>query len=135
MALRWIFTVAVVLLSFVLAGFFGGLVSHLTGLWLLPCVGFCVAFAVIVVASLAAPAYKPRSALITLAVGAIAAWMVLEPSFYPTSYGPERAYQPTHLPIVATYLGGLLGFVVGALLSRRAGPISSFKPTPLRSSS
>jgi hypothetical protein len=127
MVLRWALALLGVLVSFVIAGLLGGLTAELAGLWHLPGAGFGAAFAVVVVAYLAAPSHKTCAAIVALALGAIAAWLLLEPSFYPESYGSTRAYEPTHLPIAATYLGGLLGLFVAIIIRRRAGPNSSFK--------
>ena len=127
MVLRWALALLGVLVSFVIAGLLGGLTAELVGLWHILGAGFGAAFAVVVVAYLAAPSHKNCAAIVALALGVITAWLLLEPSFYPESYGPARAYEPTHLPIAATYLGGLLGLLVATLIRRRTGPNISFK--------
>ena len=130
MVLRWALALLLVLCGFVVAGMLGGFITDFAGLWHLPGAGFSAAFAVVVVAYLTAPSHKLGSATIALILGAIAAWLLLEPSFYPESYGDRDAYQPTHLPIIATYIGGFLGLVAAALIRRWAGPNNSFKPNP-----
>jgi hypothetical protein len=55
--------------------------------------------------------------LIVFIAGAFAAWWLLEPSWHPENYR-EMAYQRTHLPLVATYAGGLVA--VAAVAIRRA---------------
>ena len=132
MVLRWALGFLAVLSGFLVAGVLGGFATVLTGFWYLPGAGFSAAFAVVVVAYLAAPSRKFRASTVALILGAVVAWVLLEPSFYPESYGERGAYQPTHFPIVATYLGGLLGILASALIGRWAGPNNSFKPTPLR---
>jgi hypothetical protein len=132
--LRWALAFLAVSGAFVVAGMISGLATELAGFWQLPGAGFGAAFAVVVVAYLAAPKHKLRTATVALTLGAIAAWLLLEPSFYPESYGDRGAYEPTHLPIIATYFGGLLGLLVATLLGRWAGPNNSFKPKPLRGS-
>jgi hypothetical protein len=132
MVLRWSLALLAILGGFAVAGVLGGLAADVAGFWHLPGAGFSAAFAVVIVAYLAAPTYKLRTAAVALVLGAIAAWLLLEPSFYPESYGERGAYEPTHLPIIATYIGGLLGLVAAMLIGRWAGPNSSSKPTPLR---
>jgi hypothetical protein len=132
MVLRWALALLAIFGGFTAAGLLGGLASDFAGFWQLPGAGFSASFGVVVVAYLAAPAHKLHTAIVALILGAVAAWLLLEPSFYPESYGARGAYEPTHVPIVATYVGGLLGLVVAALISRWAGPNNSFKPTPLR---
>ena len=127
MVLRWALALLGILVSLVIAGLLGGLTAELVGLWHLLGVGFGAAFAVVVVAYLAAPNHRICAAVVALALGAIAAWLLLEPSFYPESYGAARAYEPTHLPIAVTYVGGLLGLLVATLIRRRSGPNNSFK--------
>ena len=57
-----------------------------------------------------------------LVAGALLAWLVLEPSFYPDMerYG-ALAYQPTHLPVIATYSGGIVGLLVAGAFRLRSG--------------
>jgi hypothetical protein len=132
MVLKWTLAILAVLGGFTLAGTLGSFATDLAGFWHLPGAGFSAAFAVVVVAYLAAPSHKLLSATVALFLGAIAAWLVLEPSWYPESYGDRGAYEPTHLPIIVTYAGGVLGLIVAAAIRRWAGPNNSSKPTPLR---
>ena len=134
MILKWALALLAVLGGFLLAGISGSLLTEFAGFWDLPGAGFSAAFAVVVVAYLAAPSHKLLISVIALVLGAVAAWFVLEPSFYPESYGERGAYLPTHLPIIATYIGGILGLIVAAALRRWTGPNNSFKPKPLRGS-
>ncbi|MCD9088643.1 hypothetical protein [Stenotrophomonas sp. SY1] len=130
MVLRWALAFFAVLGGFSVAGVLGSLATGFAGFWHLPGAGFSAALAVVVVAYLAAPSHKLRAAIAALVFGAIAAWLLLEPSFYPENYGDRGAYEPTHLPIIATYTGGLLGLLVAAIIGRWAGPNNSFKPKP-----
>ena len=134
MVLRWAMALLAVFGGFAVAGILGGLATDIAGFWHLPGAGFSAAFAVVVVAFLAAPSHKLRTATFALILGAVVAWLPLEPSYYPESYGDRGAYEPTHLPIVATYIGGLLGLLASVLIRRWAGPNNSFKPKPLRGS-
>jgi hypothetical protein len=132
MALRWTLMVVVVIASFVVAGFVGAFVAEALGLWFVPSIGFIAAFAVVLATYLSAPTRKLTSALVAMLVGAVVAWLLAQPSYFPASYGEGLAYEPTYLPIVVTYVGGLLGLLVSTLLHRWVGPNSSIKPTPLR---
>ena len=134
MILKWVLALLAVLGGFLLAGISGGILTDLVGFWSLPGAGFSAAFVVVVVAYLAAPGHKLLSSAVALVIGAVAAWIVLEPSFYPESYGERGAYQPTHLPIIVTYFGGVLGLIVAVVLKRWAGLNNSFKSRPLRGS-
>ncbi|MES2604224.1 MAG: hypothetical protein V4603_04755, partial [Pseudomonadota bacterium] len=80
--------------------------------WGLPGAGFSAAATVVVVTYIAAPDFKFVAACIALLVGGILAWLIVEPSWLPESYGERGAYQPTHLPIIATYIGGTVGFLL-----------------------
>lgn len=134
MILRWMLAFLAAAGAFAIAGIAGALLSEFVGLWSSPGAGFAAAFAVVVTAYASAPKHQLGAATATFFAGAVAAWIVLEPSFYPESYGSPGAYQPTHLPLVATYTGGLLGLAVSACVHRWAGPNSSSKPKPLRGS-
>lgn len=119
MTVRWILAVLTLLGGFLIAGVAGAVTASLLGFWYLPGRGFCAAAVVVVVAYIAAPKHRFMTSWGVLALGAIAAWAVLEPSWLPESYAERGAYQPTHLPIIATYAGALVGLTVVALLHFR----------------
>jgi len=118
--LKWMWWPFFVGGSFLAGGAAGGFAASSLHLWLHPVAGFCAAATVVIVGYLAAPAYKLQAGCVVFAVGAVAAWAILEPSWLPESYG-DRAYQPTHLPVMATYCGGVLGLLVAALLGKVRG--------------
>jgi len=115
MILRWILAFFAALGGFFVGAIAGDLVAKMVGLWFLPGAGFSAALAVVVVTYLAAPNHKFVSASISFIAGAIVAWLLLEPSCFPENYG-EKAYQPTHLPIITTYAGGVVGLLIAAAL-------------------
>jgi len=121
MAMKWPLMLLAVIGAFFTAGLVGGLIAAHMGLWDVPAAGFCAAFAVVVVTYLAAPHHKMRSALLAFCMGAVVAWYLLEPSFYPEfpAQYHEVAYARTHFPLIATCLGGILGLVVGGGAWRR----------------
>jgi hypothetical protein len=119
--MKWILALVAVFGAFLAAGLFGSAVTHLLGYWGLPGAGFCAAGAVVLVTYLVVPRHKWPSAVASLFLGAAVAWYFLEPSWYPESYGDRGgAYEPTHLPLLATYTGGILGLLVAAFLMQRA---------------
>jgi hypothetical protein len=75
--------------------------------------GGVAAFGTVVAAAATAPSAKRRTALVVFAVGAGVAWFLLNPWWFPESH--PRAYQRSHLPLVGTYIGGVLGLVGVAL--------------------
>ncbi len=117
---QWILAVLAVLGAFFVSGIAGSIATDILGFWHIPGAGFFAALAVVVTTYFAAPSRKLLFCFGVFAVGAIAAWVVLEPSWYPDTrrYG-TLAYEPTHLPVIATYIGGIIGLaIVGALRLR-----------------
>jgi hypothetical protein len=119
---QWSLAILAVVGAFFIAGVSGSLATDALGFWHLPGAGFCAAFAVVVTTYFAAPSHKIPFSSGAFVVGAIAAWVLLEPSSYPEMqrYG-DLAYQPTHLPVVATYIGGIVGLALIGILRLRPG--------------
>ena len=117
---RWILAALAVLGAFLAAGIAGSAATGALGFWHLPGAGFSAALAVVLSSYFAPPSRRFVCACCAFAIGAILAWMLLEPSWYPERYG-ALAYQPTHLPVIATYLGGLVGLAIAGVLSLRSG--------------
>ncbi|MHC5538351.1 hypothetical protein ACYOEI_08995 [Singulisphaera rosea] len=111
LALRWILLFTAIVGSFAVAFPLGVIASHIVGVWDEPGAGFVSALAVVLMAYFLAPNYRLQFSVLVFVVGANIAWSLLEPSFLPKSFG-DRAYQPTHLPILWTYAGGLLGLLL-----------------------
>jgi hypothetical protein len=120
--MQWSLAVLAVLGAFFVAGITGSLATDTLGFWHIPGAGFLAALAVVITAYLAAPRHKTLFSCGVFVVGAIAAWLLLEPSWYPESqrYG-ELAYQPTHLPVFATYIGGIIGLAIVGIPRLRPG--------------
>ena len=120
--MHWSLAVLAVLGAFFVAGITGSLATDMLGFWHIPGAGFMAALAVVLTAYVAAPRRKTLFSCGAFVVGAIAAWLLLEPSSYPESqrYG-DLAYQPTHLPVVATYIGGVIGLALIGILRLRPG--------------
>lgn len=118
---QWIVAGLAVFGAFFLAAIAGAVVAEKLGVWHVPGAGFLAALAVVVTAYLAAPRRRTLSACAVFAIGALVAWSMLEPAFYPESerYG-ALAYQSTHLPVVAACAGGIVGLIVVGLLRRFA---------------
>ena len=118
---QWTLAFLAIAGAFFLAGVAGSILADLLGFWHLPGAGFAAALAVVLTTHAAAPNHKLQLSCLALGVGAIAAWIILEPSWLPeTERCGALAYQPTHLPVVATYVGGVLGLLFVWLLRARA---------------
>lgn len=115
---RWVLAPFAVISAFLIVGISTDIVTGALGYWDVVGAGFFAAIAVVVSAYFAAPNRKLLSAGIAFVLGAVCAWRMLEPSFYPVNYGVD-AYQATHLPILMTYLGGVLGLALAAFLHSR----------------
>jgi hypothetical protein len=116
---EWIVGAFAVCGAFFIAGLGGSIASDMLGFWHLPGSGFSAALAVVLCTYFAAPSHKFTCACLALAAGAAVAWRLLEPSWYPENYN-DLGYQPTHLPVLATYIGGAIGLLVAGLLAYRA---------------
>ena len=114
---RWFLALFAVAGAFFIAGIAGAIVADLAGFWYRPGAGFAAALAVVVSTYIVVPSRKFQLSCLALVVGTVAAWIILEPSWYPgrEPYG-AMAYQPTHLPFVATLSGGIAGLLLVALL-------------------
>jgi len=117
---QWTLSIFAVLGAFFVAGIAGSLATDLLGFWPLPGAGFSAALAVVVTTYFAVPSRRILFSWGVFVVGAIAAWVLLEPSFYPETrrYG-ALAYQATHLPVIATYVGGVIGLALVGILRLR----------------
>ena len=121
---EWILTVLAVLGAFILGGVGGSAAATTLGIWSLPAAGFGAAFSVVVCAYWAAPLYKLQLSAVVLLIGAKVAWGFLgDGSYYPENYRNNLGYEPTFLPLWATYAGGLIAIaavVFTELRKRRA---------------
>ena len=117
----WAIAAFAVIGSFFISGILAAFAADAVGLWHLPIAGFSAAFAVVAVAYWAAPERKLLVAVLALMLGALVAWPLLGTQHYPEHYSGGLAYQPTYLPLAATYLGGLLAYAIVALTSRLGG--------------
>lgn len=113
---EWIIAVLAIAGAFFLAGISGSIATDMLGYWHLPGAGFCAAIAVVLTTYFAAPSHKLTLASFAFLAGAFVAWRFLEPSWYPENYA-KLAYKDTHLPLIATYAGGVIGLVVVGIVS------------------
>lgn len=119
MTSKWFIALLAVAGAFLISGLIGSFVADFLWAWSLLGAGFFAAFSLVCVAYLAAPDHKLIFSVMNFVLGAVVSWLFLEPSWYPESHA-TMAYHPTHLPLVITYLGGVLGLLFVALLNRRA---------------
>jgi hypothetical protein len=111
---QWILATLAVIAIFFIVGIAADIATGALGYWHVLGAGFFAAMAVVVAAFVFAPSHRFTCASYAFAIGAAVAWYSLEPSWYPEDYG-IRAYQPTHLPVLATYLGGAIGLTLSAI--------------------
>ena len=118
----WLLAFFAVSGAFFIAGLTGSFITDALGFWHIPGAGFAAALAVVVTTFFASPSRKFQLACLSLIVGSLVAWRVLEPSSYPDM---ERyrdiAYQPTHLPVIATLSGGVFGLLLAFVLRSKPG--------------
>ena len=109
---RWLLTPPIVVLVFIISGVltYEYLLFSFFYYWFEPVAGFIAAFFVVITAYISAPKAKARAVAITYIIGVVCAWYLLADSFYPEQH--PKAYQPTYIPLIATYTGGLLGVIL-----------------------
>ena len=115
--MRWFLTPFVPVLVFYLSAVPTLFITIVFSIWIDPAYGFIAAFSVVLSAYSIAPSAKQCIGIIAFFVGAIAAWFIVGESYYPENYA--NPYQPTYLPLMVTYGGGLLGLVVCFFLDRK----------------
>lgn len=113
---RWVIVPFVAVTVFVVTAIVGFGLCLLFGLWFEPVIGFMAAFSTVLITSLSAPKFEEWVGVLTYFLGAVAAWYLIGDSFYPENYA--QPYEPTNIPIVVTYLGGLLGVALCFFLKR-----------------
>lgn len=82
--------------------------------------GLEAAFAAVCMGSAAwwfAPFARRPVITVTFLVGSWLAWEILEPWWF--SEGHPRAYEPSHVPIIVTLVGGLIAYAVLWVLTSR----------------
>ncbi len=115
--LRWFCMPPLVFVLFIGAGVITSFVSSAIGLWDYPCVGATCAFVWVLSAYAIVPEKKLIVAIAAFLGGAILAYGPLEPAWWPEGF--SQPYQPTHLPLVATYVSGLIAVVIAATMEKR----------------
>jgi hypothetical protein len=121
MVLRWLLALLAVFGAFVAAVIAGSITAEMVGLWSQLGGGFCAALSAMLVSYFAAPTHKVPFTIGVFVLVIVSAWLLLEPSSNPERY--DAAYEPTHLPLIVTCAGGLLGLLAVAAhrIKARAG--------------
>lgn len=112
---KWVTFIFAVIGAFVACGVGGIVIAWILGSWEIPIAGFCAAFGTVAIAFVSAPSHRTLATFAVFFVGAVLAWFMVEPSWYPQAYA-DNAYQPTHMPFIVTVSGGLVSLAI-ALLS------------------
>ncbi len=113
----FIISIIIVLVVFVIAAFASGTIAGYIGLWKKPIIGACSAFIVVLVGYKTAPKYKKHAAVLWLLSGAIAAFFLSGDSYYPENH--QYAYQLTYIPLIATYISGIIAVIFCFWLSKK----------------
>jgi hypothetical protein len=105
--LLWLCVPLTAIMGFGVAFYFGLLVlyDNVPQALYQPVGGFIAAFLVVVFGSLTAPMHRAPTAAIIFLIGAFIAWQMV-------SWTDPVTQQPTVLPIVGTYIGGVLAVLL-----------------------
>ncbi|PKG80654.1 hypothetical protein CXF85_21265 [Colwellia sp. 75C3] len=103
-------SIVIVIIAFLVSAITAGILADLAGVWKKPFIGSSAAFFVVLTGYATAPSHKQIASITWLVVGAIAAWILAGNSYYPEDY--TQAYQPTLIPLFATYLSGLIALLI-----------------------
>jgi hypothetical protein len=115
--LGFIVSIIIVLTLFVVAAFGSGTIAGYIGLWKKPIIGAFSAFIVVLVGYKTAPKYKKHAAVLWLLAGAVAAYFLSGDSYYPEDH--QHAYQLTYIPLIATYVSGIIAVIFCFWLSKK----------------
>ena len=107
----WPIAAFAVLGAFISCGFGGGVVAELLGVWPLPTMGFCAAFAVVALAYLSAPKFNNLIAILIFLVGSLLAWLILKSIYHP-EVSEQSVPQQNYLPFISTVAGGLAALLI-----------------------
>ena len=115
----FILSIVIVVVIFIVTATTAGILAGYVGVWKKPIIGAVAAFCVVVSGYITAPSHKQWAASIWLLVGAIAAWFLSGDSYYPEDH--QHAYQLTYIPLVATYLSGVLALCLCWFWHKKSG--------------
>ena len=114
--LRWILLPVFVTIGFFVTGFGSAFLANNLRIWSFPIMGFLVAFVVVTISYLTAPKYKLITGTVVFVIGAIFALKLVGKAWYPENY--PRPYERTFIPIICTYVGGILGLLFPTLINK-----------------
>ena len=113
----FVFSIIIVIVIFVVSAFTAGTLAGLADVWKKPIIGAVAAFCVVISGYVTAPSHKRTASAVWLIIGAISAWILAGDSYYPEDH--EHAYQLTIIPLLATYLSGLLALLICVMWHRK----------------
>jgi hypothetical protein len=113
----FVISAVIVIITFLVSATTAGILADLAGVWKKPFIGASAAFVVVLSGYATAPSHKQIASITWLIVGAIAAWILAANSYYPEDY--TQAYQPTLIPLLATYLSGLIALLLCMMWHKR----------------
>jgi hypothetical protein len=113
----FVISAVIVIITFLVSAITAGILADLAGVWKKPFIGSSAAFFVVLSGYATAPSHKKIASIIWLIVGAIAAWVLAGNSYYPEDY--TQAFQPTLIPLFATYSSGLIALLLCLVWHKR----------------
>jgi hypothetical protein len=113
----FVISAVIVIITFLVSAITAGILADLAGVWKKPFIGSSAAFFVVLSGYATAPSHKQIASIIWLIIGAIAAWTLAGNSHYPEDY--IQAYQPTLIPLFATYFSGLIALLICMVWHKR----------------
>ena len=111
------FSIVIVIILFTVSAVMAGYLAGLANVWKKPIIGAVAAFCVVTSGYATAPSHKQIAAVVWLIVGAISAWILAGDSYYPED--SEHAYQLTIIPLLATYLSGIIALLICMLWHKK----------------
>jgi hypothetical protein len=126
--LRWFCLPPALFAIFLFLGLALAFLNSFLRLWFEPAAGFILALVWVLSAHLIAPDRKPIASAMAFGIGTMLAWQFIGDSWYPENH--PKAYQPTHLPIMVTIAGGVLGFAGSITMEMMKRKPKAYNATP-----
>ncbi len=107
----WPIAAFAVLGAFISCGFGGGVVAEILGVWPLPAMGFCAAFAVVALSYLSAPKFNHQITILIFLAGSLFAWLILKNIYHPEP-SEHLVPQINYWPLISTVAGGFSALLI-----------------------
>ncbi len=107
----WPIAAFAVLGAFISCGLGGGVVAEILGVWPLPAMGFCAAFAVVALSYLSAPKFNHQITILIFLAGSLFAWLILKNIYHPEA-SEQLVPQNNYWPLISTVAGGFFALLI-----------------------